>query len=99
MKHERLGLENCLRAGPVRENLPGPQFALSGIRAAAGNMKLDASIQWLMCCSRGRVAAPAVSFRERQHVVGWVVRDGLIASGGRTVYVLGAALRAAFSDA
>jgi hypothetical protein len=48
---------------------------------------------------RVAAAAPGVSDSLAQRVADLASPDGLIASGGLTVYVLGAALRAAFSDA
>jgi hypothetical protein len=89
------GVWNFARAGSVGEKFPLPQFAIPGIHINPGEMQFFASIQLLMRRSSGL----RLNDSSGQHVVDLASLDGLIASGGRRVYVLTAALRAAFSDA
>jgi hypothetical protein len=89
------GVWNFIRAGSVGEKFPLPHFAISGLHINPGKMQFLTSIQLLMRRSGGLW----LNDSSGQQVVDLAPLDGLIASGGRRVYVLTAALRAAFSDA
>jgi hypothetical protein len=93
------GVWNCGWGGSPGKKLRVPQFAISGIPGDAEKIELDTSVQWLTHFGGGLwrprgLTIPGVGMRSIL-----VSRDGLIARGGLTVYVLSAALRAALSDA